>query len=72
MQYIVILKPTAYDDEIGYTVEVPALPGCITEGDTVQEALANAREAIAGYLESLTDDGLPIPTSGELIASVEV
>ena len=40
-------------EEGGYTVTVPALPGCVTEGDTVEESLAMAREAIAGYLESL-------------------
>ncbi len=40
-------------EEGGYTVEVPALPGCITEGDTLKEAERNAREAIQCYLESL-------------------
>ena len=71
-RYIVILKPTEYADETGYTVEVPALPGCITEGDTVPEALTNAREAIEAYIGSLYDRGLPIPSSHELITSVEV
>jgi len=37
----------------GFSVEVPALPGCFTEGDTLDEAVANAREAIAGYLEAV-------------------
>jgi predicted RNase H-like HicB family nuclease len=69
---MVVLKPTAYDDEVGYTVNVPALPGCITEGDTVEEALANAREAISAYVGSLKADGLPIPSSDEVIASVDV
>lgn len=50
-RYLVVLKPTVYEDEVGYTVNVPALPGCITEGDTVEEALANAREAIGLYIE---------------------
>jgi predicted RNase H-like HicB family nuclease len=71
-RYIVILKPTEYADEVGYTVEVPALPGCISEGDTVAEALANAREAIEAYIESLRDEGLPVPSSDPLITSVEV
>jgi len=71
-RFMVVLKPTVYDDEVGYTVNVPALPGCITEGDTVEEALANAREAIAAYLGSLEADGLPIPASDEVIASVDV
>ncbi len=52
----------------GYTVYVPALPGCISEGDTLEEALANIREAIALYLEPLEED---VPQGGEL-AEVEV
>lgn len=45
----------------GYTVEVPSLPGCISEGDTVEEALENVKDAIQGYIESLEADGLPVP-----------
>lgn len=71
-QYIIVLKPTEYADETGFTVNVPALPGCITEGDTVEEAMANAREAIAAYIESLESEGLPVPESHELVASVSV
>lgn len=44
-----------------YTVTVPALPGCITEGATWDEAITNAQEAIAGFLEALKDLGKPIP-----------
>ncbi len=55
----VILIP---DPEVGgYTVEVPSLPGCISEGDTIDEALANIKEAIDLYIEVLTEDGKPIP-----------
>jgi len=43
-------------DEGGYTVYAPSLPGCISEGETVEEALANIREAIALYLEPVDDD----------------
>ncbi len=39
----------------GYSVEVPALPGCITEGETLEEALANVREAAEGWLEAKHD-----------------
>jgi len=38
-----------------YTVTVPALPGCITQGDTWEEAVANAQEAILGYIESIKE-----------------
>lgn len=51
------------EDGGGYTVTVPALPGCITEGGTIDEALANAREAITGYIKVLESLGRPIPTS---------
>ena len=66
-EYTIILDPDPEDG--GFTVTVPALPGCITEGDTREEALANAREAILLYIESLLADGEPIP---EDVASLEV
>lgn len=44
-------------EEGGYTVYVPALPGCISEGDTFEEAKKNIAEAITAYLESLAKDG---------------
>jgi predicted RNase H-like HicB family nuclease len=45
-------------DEGGFTVYVPSLPGCISEGDSEEEALANIREAIALYLEEVDDDAM--------------
>lgn len=58
-RYTVVLIP---DAEVGgYTVTVPALPGCITEGDTLDEALENAREIIAFHLECLRAEGRAIP-----------
>jgi predicted RNase H-like HicB family nuclease len=49
----VFLEPC---NEGGYTVFVPALPGCISEGDTKEEALKNIRKAIELYLEPVEDD----------------
>ena len=46
----------------GYTVTVPALLGCFSEGDTKEEALSNIQEAVELYIESLQADGEPIPT----------
>ena len=57
--YRVIFEPA---EEGGYVVRVPALPGVVTQGETLKEARAMAQEAILGYLESLQKDGLPIPT----------
>jgi predicted RNase H-like HicB family nuclease len=65
----VILIP---DEDGGYTVEVPSLPGCISEGDTIEEALNNIKEAIELYLEVLQEEGRPIPeeTFGVMVAVV--
>ena len=53
MNLKVVLEPS---DEGGYTVYVPSLPGCISEGDTKDEALTNIREAIELFLEPVNDD----------------
>jgi len=50
MNYNVILEP---QEEGGYTVYVPRLPGCVSQGETKKEALANIKEAMEFYLESL-------------------
>ncbi len=57
MRLRIILEPS---DEGGYTVIVPALPGCISEGDTREDALKNIQEAIALYLEPIEDDYDPL------------
>ena len=60
MRYRVLID----QDEDGYFVaEVPALPGCVSQGDSRQESIDNIREAIAGYLESLAEHDEPIPPS---------
>lgn len=71
MRYTVILDPDV--EEGGYTVTVPLLPGCITEGDTFEEAVANARDAIATHVESLAycGDQIPLEDPGLLAISVE-
>lgn len=58
MKLRVVLEPS---DEGGFTAIVPALPGCISEGDTREEALANVREAIRLYLEPVDDDAAVSP-----------
>ncbi len=51
-----------YPGEDGYWVaECPSLPGCISQGKTKMEAIANIQEAIRGYITALKEDGLPIP-----------
>ena len=68
-RYTVVLE---YDAEApGYSVVVPALPGCTSQGETVEEALANAKEAIALHVACMEEDGEPIPDdTGVIVASV--
>jgi predicted RNase H-like HicB family nuclease len=57
MKIKVYLEPS---EDGGFTVIVPSLPGCISEGDTEEEALKNIKEAIALYLEPVEDDIISI------------
>ena len=66
----VIISPQSDD---GFFVECPALPGCYTQGDTREDALANIREAIILALDDLKELGQPIPeTSPPLVTEVSV
>ncbi len=65
--YTVVLEPDLEDG--GYTAYVPALPGCHTQGETKEEALKHAEEAVSLYLATLIEEGKPVPpdTKPELI-----
>ncbi len=52
MKYLTILHKSKY----GYDIHVPALPGCVSQGDTEQEALENIKDAILGYLTAETTE----------------
>ncbi len=60
------------EDGGGYTVTVPALPGCITQGDTYKESLERAQEAIEGHIEALKLIGKPVPAGDVHFAEVQV
>jgi antitoxin HicB len=68
----VILYPEP--EEGGYSVLVPLLPGCVTQGETLDDALANAREAIALHLRGLerADDYIPEEETPPVVATVEL
>ena len=69
-KYLVYLQPA---EEGGYVVSCPALPGCVTQGETEEEALEMVRDAIEGYIESLRKHGEPVPPGLEdEVAKVEV
>ena len=67
--YTVVITPNEPD---GYLVVCPALPGLVTQGETLEEARAMAADAVQCYLDSLIEDGLPIPFDETIIAPVSV
>jgi predicted RNase H-like HicB family nuclease len=70
MRYTVVLE---HEGDGGYVVSVPALPGCVSQGDTRAEALSNIREAIELYIEDCRDAGDPVPTeAGKEFVEIEV
>ncbi len=69
MKFEVVIREDKEDG--GYVVNCPALPGCNSQGETVEEAQTNIKEAIEAYLESLEMDKIPLP-SNSTIATVEV
>jgi predicted RNase H-like HicB family nuclease len=69
-KYIVYLAPA---DEGGYIVSCPHFQGCVTQGETVEEALEMVKDAIKGYIFSLKQHGEPVPPGvGKIIEKIEV
>jgi predicted RNase H-like HicB family nuclease len=62
LSYRILLRK---EPEGGYTVIVPSLPGCVTYGDSIDDAVTKAREAIDLYIESLKEHGEEVPTEDE-------
>lgn len=70
MQYTVVVHSA---EEGGYWVDVPSLPGCFSQGETIDEAMNNAREAIEVHIQGLKDDGQEVPKEeGLVIGRVDV
>jgi len=64
MEYTVIFH---HAKGCGYWAEVPVLPGCYSQGNTMEEAMRNIKEAIESHLEALRDDKQEIPSEEELV-----
>lgn len=67
MEYVVLLT----QDEDGVLATVPDLPGVIAAGDTEEDAIARAREAIASHVEALSDSGWPVPQPRAKVVMIE-
>ena len=61
-RFSIIIEPLGESDGGGYLATVPDLPGCMSDGATDVEALENAHDAIAAWIEQATAMGRPIPT----------
>lgn len=64
MEYTYVIHKA---EEGGYWAEAPALPGCFTQGETLEEVLANLREAIEAHLEALVEEGREAPAESEVL-----
>ena len=69
-RFKIVLTPDF--EEGGFNVTVPALPGCVTQGKTIEESISRAKEAIEGFIEALLLVGQPIPNGDVFMAEVEV
>ncbi len=69
MRFTVILEK---DEDGVYVATVPALPGCISDGNSVEEAMSNIKEAISGFIEDMKADGETIPHDIDIIGNVEL
>ncbi len=68
MKFTVILEP----EEIGYSIQCPALPGCVSQGDSREEALSNIREAIEGILALREKHNMPFPKETPELMAKEI
>ncbi|MBN9136487.1 type II toxin-antitoxin system HicB family antitoxin [Phyllobacterium sp.] len=69
--YSVIVSPLPHADGGGFIAYVPDLPDCMSDGNTPEEAVRNAHDAITAWLEAATDHGLPIPPVSQKPALVK-
>ncbi len=68
-EYVVIVHP---DETGGYWTEVPAVPGCGSQGETMEEAIEMTKDAIEGVLETLRAHGKPMPEEKDVVVKVQV
>jgi predicted RNase H-like HicB family nuclease len=67
--YVIVVHP---DEDGGYWTDVPSLPGCGSQGETVDEAIEMTKDAIMGYLESLKKHGNPLPSDSAIVVKVTI
>ena len=68
-EYPVIVEPLAQEDGGGFAAIVPDFPGCMSDGETPEDALVNVRDAIAIWIEAANDSGRPVPAPSRHLAT---
>lgn len=68
LEYPVIITPLSEDDGGGFAASVPDLPGCMSDGETPEQAIVNVQDAIAAWIEAAHDMGRPIPEPSRVSA----
>lgn len=63
LEYPVIISPLTPEDGGGFLATVPDLPGCMSDGETPEEALQNVQDAIASWIEAADDQGMSVPAA---------
>ena len=63
-EYRFTIRPLSEDEGGGYLIEYPDLPGCLSDGETIEEAIANGRDAKAAWIAAMREAGRPVPPPG--------
>jgi predicted RNase H-like HicB family nuclease len=71
LEYPVIIEPLPEEEGGGFIAVVPDLPGCMSDGDTAEAALAAVHDAVAAWMEEATEMGRPIPPPSRHVAAAE-
>jgi antitoxin HicB len=65
IEYRFTVRPLSPDEGGGYLIEFPDLPGCMSDGDTIEEAIANGRDAKAEWIDAMREAGRPVAMPGD-------
>jgi antitoxin HicB len=71
LEYPVLIEPLSAEDGGGFLATVPDLPGCMSDGETPEEAILNVQDAIVGWIETAREMGRPIPRPSSRVAAAE-
>ncbi len=71
LEYPVLIEPLSAEDGGGFLATVPDLPGCMSDGETPEEAIVNVQDAIIGWIEAAQEMGRPVPAPSSRMVAAE-